>query len=112
MQGPEDDDNQTASMVEDTDFSPWEDDDDENADEEWTWEPPNLRENQHWYRDRVESLKKQFRVYPTRKHFGKKACEHWIDTAQTRAMMGRNVCNCSGGNFPPCSGKIFEKEVA
>jgi hypothetical protein len=64
MQGPEDDDNQTASTVEDTEFPPWEDDADENADEEWTWEPPNLRENQPWYRDRVESLKKAIQGLP------------------------------------------------
>jgi hypothetical protein len=56
MQGPADDDNQTASTVEDMEFPPWEDDAGETSDEEWTWEPPNLREHQPWYLDRVESF--------------------------------------------------------
>jgi hypothetical protein len=56
MRGP-DDDNVTASTVEDEDFPQWEDESESESNEEWTWEPPDLREEQPWFRERVESLR-------------------------------------------------------
>jgi hypothetical protein len=56
LRGPEEDD-QTTSTLEDEDSPQWDEAPEDDADEEWTWEPPNLQENHPWYQDRVESLK-------------------------------------------------------
>jgi hypothetical protein len=58
LRGPVEDDDQTASTLEDADFPPWEEASDDELDDEWSWAPPNLQESHPWYRDRLDSLKK------------------------------------------------------
>jgi hypothetical protein len=58
LRGPEEDDDQTTSTIEDKDFPSWDSASDDECNEEWSWEPANLQEHQPWYQDRVDSLKK------------------------------------------------------
>jgi hypothetical protein len=56
MQDPDDDDD-TVSTKSDPSFPKWNDDEEDDSDAEWTWEPPDLRMGSPWYQDRLETLR-------------------------------------------------------
>jgi hypothetical protein len=83
----------------------WEEAPEDDSDGEWTWEPPDLLEDQPWHRDRIVSLKKAIEGLPD-------ASEHSTVIEEITPTKDRNACNFSGGNFHLNIGRTSEKEAA
>jgi hypothetical protein len=57
-------DNDTVSTSSDDLFPRWEDEENGETEEEWTWKPPNLHVGSIWYQDRITTLHKAIEGNP------------------------------------------------
>jgi hypothetical protein len=100
MRGPDEDD-QTAPTVEDEEFPRWEDVAEDEPEDDWMWEPPNLQSGQPWYQARLDSLKTAIKGRPNADRLLKEGIEALARHRTNYTEEGPQCLQLLWWEFPP-----------